>query len=378
MRKKNDDRLRQKIITGGFIVMLFLPGLSWAICGPIIEEDRSENRTLASKPVFDIRGVEKFPKQFDAYYNDHVPFRGVIREAWTKLNVELMHDSIAKSVVIGDSDGKGTNKSWLFYSEMNDRSPVFGVQGIQKASDVDKQLAIDNIERQTKLFEEQGKNFYFLMIPNKENIYREYLPGNIDIYNDSSRDEQVFEALHKAGFDNVLYVKDEIVNAKKLGQLYYKQDTHWNELGAFYGYKAFMQEAEPNFDEYSYAISVDEDANLNKDLAMFLGLRNYFVDDNIRVKYLDDNNVDVEKSGNGTKQIVVSTNQEPIIDKDVLLVGDSYRVAFVPYIQKVYRHVISMHRDAYDKKKLNEYDPDIVISEAVERYGASAAKFSFL
>lgn len=51
----------------------------------------------------------------------------------------------------------------------------------------------------------------------------------------------------------------------------------------------------------------------------------------------------------------------------------------LPFLQKVFREVVSMPRSAYDKSLIDEYSPDtIIVSEAVERNTVKGGGFRLI
>lgn len=379
MTKKEQMNKFQKYATIGiFIALVFVPGVAWVFCGGTIGDDNSENRKLAEMPAFDITKIDKFPKQFDEYYNDHAPFRRVIKDAWTGLNYTALGDSTTENVVVGKNNGSSGSEAWLFYSKSSDNNPVASVQGIVEHSDDIVKKIDSSIKSTTDELRKKGIDYYFFIAPNKENIYREYLPDNVAIFGEKSKDEKLIDRL-KISNKNIIYGKEEIMNAKDVGQLYYKQDTHWNNLGAFYGFKALMQSIEPEFKDYEYKLEYTEPKVHNRDLARFLGMRNYFTDVDAIIRYREKSTVQISAESEGDKEVKISVNDKPAVDKTLMVIGDSYRSAMLPYLQKVYRKVVSVSRaGGYEKPFIEKYQPDVVIMEAVERYAMSGGKFKVL
>ncbi len=73
---------------------------------------------------------------------------------------------------------------------------------------------------------------------------------------------------------------------------------------------------------------------------------------------------------------IITINNEPVSDKKVLLVGDSFRMNLIHYISKYYSKVVYVHRDYY-QNNIDDDDFDIVILESVERYAYLLENFEF-
>lgn len=368
VRKKK--KFQEYAIIIGFLALVFVPGIAWFLFGQMIGESTTEKRVLAAEPVFDIRMMESYPGQYDAYYNDHAPFRAFISAMWSKLNYRLFGDSVNSAVVVGKTEA-GPREAWLFYNSAGDNSPVKDTQGLTEFSDELMDTTVKNLQNNTKILAKKGIKYYALVVPSKENIYREYLPDTVIIYTDEMRGEKMVEKIQSSGVNNFVYAKDEILAGKNAGagQLYHKHDTHWNALGAYYGYRALMKKVAPDFKLSGYDVEY-EDVTVadDLDLSRFLNMQAYFADKKPVVHYLDDKTYDVEITDLKGEEMVVATNKNAPIKKTVMLVGDSYRKNLWPYLAKTYTKVIVVHHATYDDKFLEKYKPDVFISERVERY----------
>lgn len=376
-RGKQKNVFQRRATIGAFIVLIFVPSILWMVFGGAIGDDLSENRRLAEMPEFDFAKIEEYPKRFDTYYNDHVPFRAFFRNIWTRANYIAFADSTSSRVIVGDRDDNNIRKAWLFYDEGEGFSPVEGVQGLLSHTDQEKERAVNMLKANAEQMAKEGRQLYFFVAPNKENVYREYLPNTIEIFDEKSHSEKMIDLLSGV-FENVVYAKDEIMDAKQYGKLYSRQDTHWNELGGFYGFKALMNVIQPDYNNFEYNVETPKLHSREEDLARFLGMTDFFLDDDPEVEYLEDKPVTTEVLEDSLRELEISYNEDPVIDKTIMIVGDSYRTSMKPYFQKVFRRVITMVREDSARSLIDEYNPDIVILEAVERCTFVSAAFSLL
>lgn len=371
MVKKDGTKFQILVTIIGFLFLLFAPSIAWMFCHDAVGDETSENRELAKMPEFGMEKISEFPSAFESFWNDHVPFRKNIREAWTWLNHAVFEDSPSEMVVLGKDQGDGARKRWLFYNGEDERSPLRDTQGITEPySEKMKEAAVGIMRANEWILKTRGIDFYLLVIPHKEDAYREFLPDNIEIYKEKSRDEELVELLQE-NFDNVIYAKDEIMGAKEVGQLYYRDDTHWNALGAFYGFKAFMNRAFPGFKDFSYDVEWSDWQVRDFDLPKLMNVQGYYMDKLPTVAYKPE----VVFEEKIEENVVEETNERAAIKKTVLIVGDSYRTALLPYFGKIFSKVIGVHRDNYEPGMLEKYKPDVVIGEAVERFALAGGAF---
>ena len=158
--------------------------------------------------------------------------------------------------------------------------------------------------------------------------------------------------------------------------LFYKTDTHWNKLGAYYAYRASMEIIKKDFPALQpvTAQSIDPgDYTNGGDLTVMMGIEHYPYYQPVDVKF------------NKTFTVVDDTSLFNIVTKGrkdlprAIIYRDSFGVALIPYLSNNFsfiRHVWITRRGMnYSKDKriitidvLLKDRPDIVIIELVERY----------
>ena len=222
-----------------FIATITLPQIVfWLINNDNTKNQIStaENRFLSEKPDFKISTITSYPEEYDAYYNDHLPFRTELRNLWTKVNSKLFNLTVDDRVLIG-KDG------WLFYRIENS---IADAQGVLDFTDGFKNHIIEKLNQTNEHLKEKNIEFYVLMLPNKENIYREYLPDTVQIKSEVSRAEKLIEDIRNSGI-NILYPKNELLGAKEKYQVYRKCDTHYNSVGALIASIELQKTIDPSF-----------------------------------------------------------------------------------------------------------------------------------
>lgn len=351
-----------------FLGLLFAPVFIYIIPSQRNAIDTSENRTLAKKPELSIDNLSSFPKDYEEYYNDHLPFRELIRNTWTNLNFILLHDSTNNTVIAGKEDFSDSQYSWLFLTAEGLGDSIADVEGVSTYSSDEITKMVNNIKQNTDKLAEQSIKAYFLVLPNKANVYREYLPAFIHFYKEKSRTEEVIDAATKAGVKNLAYPKEDLLKAKETGTIYYRQDTHWNAVGAFIGFRKIMNLIDPSYDNFAYDSKYETRENFG-DLVHATGIKNYLKDTVPSVEYLPEQKYTLQKDEELSKYnaVTVSTNDAAPIKKTIIIVGDSYKESLKKYFYKTYSKVIDLHRKDYSPKLIQKYSPDIILHENVER-----------
>lgn len=197
----------------------------------------SESRLAAKMPDFQVslQYFDEFPRQFDAYYNDFFGFReGLI--TWNNyIVVTVFKNSPSPSVILGKKH------PWLFYTGdvAYYRSPLFQPQELEKLKII--------LEQRRDWLSSQGIQYIFLVAPNKSSVYPEYLPTAIRALSSESRLDQLMDYLKQNSDLNIVDLRQEFREAKSSHRIYAKTDTHWNELGAFYAYRAVIQKVSKKY-----------------------------------------------------------------------------------------------------------------------------------
>lgn len=369
-------KISNTIMVLAFFLVITVPTIWFSEVKATIPLDTSENRKLAEKPEFNIEKLETYADDYESYYNDNLPFRSFIRNAWTNFNLYFLGESTTNQVLVGKNEGD-ISSSWLFYQENYDGNPIKETQGIFTFSE-DEMLNIGKtISTNIKELKARDIDLYYAFIPNKANLYREFLPDNITLFENETRVDRLYKILKTKlqEKDNIINLKESLEKAKNLGQLYFKQDTHWNDLGAFVGFEAITKVVSKDSKiDYNYEVKFSEEELIDKDLSKMSGIKNTLKDIIPTIVYQED----VEFKGmilETENQIAITECETAPVKKTIMVVGDSFRTAMIPYFAKNYSKVIFLHRCDYGAYMLDAYAPDIIVCQFLERYVNTIPEF---
>ena len=235
-----------------FFIFLFIP------MSHINQDEisKQENRTFAKWRTFITQDGEinyDFGKNFNDWFND----RFYLRESFIKYNdFKLIFSGNwqTKNVI------KGKN-NWLFLGwnesiESYSNSRLFSQKELDSITNY-----LSSINNYCK---QNNKKFYFFIAPDKSKIYEEFYPDRIKKISKISKTEQLIEYLNNNSDIKVIYPQTKLIQHKKDGLLYWKSDTHWNLLGAYYGYEELMKNILsdfPTIDTYKTNKFIEETHN---------------------------------------------------------------------------------------------------------------------
>jgi len=186
----------------------------------------SENRRLAqSSHILDniiSKNIKGTCEKFERYLNDHFALRKPLVMMSNSTRYYVFNSSTDR-VALPARDG------WIFYGtvsmirdhERKDRLSAEHLNQI-KRSLIQKEAWLSSF----------GITFLNVIVPNKHNIYPQFMPEAVHRGDGPSRGEylvhQLNEDLPKSTVD-AFHILREFANHE---QVYYKIDTHWNHLGA--------------------------------------------------------------------------------------------------------------------------------------------------
>lgn len=242
--------------------------------------------------------------------------------------------------------------NWLFYKVTSDGEPLYDYMGINHFNEDELAVIADNIERLGNMLSERGIDYAVLTVPNKEQVYSEYMPDTVSRINNTSRLSELSDYIKKRQTDGISYSyidATEILLANKdKWPVYYKTDTHWTEIGSFLALQQIMQTLYGNCDSVETVDFRCEEGFIG-DLCKISGTVDRFTDVNYR---LTDESVNPDLWRNET----------------LFIIGDSFGDSMIHTAEHYYDKVYWVRSKDYDSSLIEKYNPDIVIWECVERY----------
>lgn len=367
-------KISNLIMIIAFFLVLVFPPVYFEKVKDIIPQDTSENRKLAEKPEFSFEKINSYASDYEAYYNDNLPFRGIIRNLWTKFNFYILNESTTTQVLVGKNEGN-KESTWLFYQENYDGNPIKEVQGVYEFTAEEVFQIEDTIDKNMTELEKRNIELYYAFIPNKASLYPDKLPDNITIFDQDTRVDKLIKYLEDKNTKNIINLKNYLLEAKNNGQVYHKQDTHWNDFGAYVGYQAISQIISKNSKiDYNFKVEFPDEKISDLDLIQMSGIKDILKDVEPKVIYLED----VEFKGmilQTENEIAITECESAPVDNTLMIVGDSFRKAMIPYFAKNYKKVIFLHRCDYGPYMLDAYAPDIIVCQFLERYVNTLSEF---
>ena len=363
----------QKIYIAAMTVFMILPILLFAIFGRFTDTTNYENRTLAELPTLESVKISELHTGFETWFSDHLPFRNQLIFLNNLIDYKVFHVSDADSVIIGRND-------WLYYNgrQFNVEDPEQDWNGSNVYSDADLKALADNMISMRDKLKAKGCDFVIFIAANKEHVYPENMPVSYGSPAQNRRMEQVVSYLRNNTDLTVICPYDKLLETRKSDpdlQLYYKYDSHWNNVGSYIG-SSMLDEAlgHPMPDISTLKITTAKSPRY--DLATMLHLGNFLTDDpNYVVNDFTANKIKTEYNDERTE--FRSTNESGNADpRKVFIIGDSYSTMMEQYIACNFNETYLNFYYNYTPEMLDKEKPDVVIYETVERYIGNMMTFT--
>jgi hypothetical protein len=235
---------------------------------------------------------------------------------------------------------------------------------------------------------ERGIAYLYMVAPNKQSIYPEFLPGHYRKFQKASRLDQLLTGSPDTISEPLLDVRPYLRQEKSTIRLYDKSDTHWNYHGALLAYQELMQRVHSLFPDFHareiFTFLPDWQGGTGGDLALMLGREQTTVEERPVIDTADFNAVQkpvAEKltallhlpqlkpyyTENGKGQLRVLILHDSFFNTISPFTSESFQEAF--YIWQYYDMTTL---EFFNRKNfsalLDMYQPDLVIEETVERF----------
>ena len=327
------------IFIAAVLVLALVLSLGTLVFGP---SKAGANEQLSKKPVLidgDGSWNPKFLGDVMTWFSDHFFLRQELISLDNLISAKLFHTSGSDSVILGQN-------GWLYYA---DTIPDYSFTN----QDVYVYGAARNLALMAEYCRENGKDFLFVMTPNKNSLYPENMPQWI-MQNAKSNRSALFGALTAL---DVPYADLFAAFGEEAEILYFAHDSHWNSKGAALGAdlinRAFGRESA------YYADSFAEERAHEGDL--YTMLYPAFRDGETNPQYSGSLSFTFTGSGKSPDSITLETAGQG--SGRLLAYRDSFGNLLYPYLADSYGEAYFSRSTVYDLTR----EADYVVIELVER-----------
>lgn len=239
----------------------------------------------------------------------------------------------------------------------------------------------------------RSENIHYLLVitPGKEHVYPEYLPDGVIASSLPTVRDQFIAAINPEIDEKIVDLKTILLVNKSRGQLFYKNDSHWNFLGAMVASKAVVQNVRekfpqvPQFDEFAFTLIDGVEGTDFCDLIAKSRL------DFIAGKYIESSEQLVNATSTCAIGVEYEIKSQEIADhpyKDLsktrptrlfrnekakhlpraMILRDSYADWMIPFLSEYFYECLFIWTRNVDANVIASFKPEIVIEEVVDRF----------
>lgn len=333
----------KKILQLSFISLVMIMGLVLSI-GVLIHgpSQPGGNEKLSDTPALqDKEGNwnDTFLKDTVTWFSDHFYLRQELISVNNRISAMLFHTSGEDSVILG-KDG------WLYFD-----STLDDYTGLNALTKKELSAAAHNLELMAQYCREQGKDFVFIIAPNKNSLYPQFMPdyGVISPEHDAQKLLSLLE--------NTPFIDLFTAYGSEHEILYFKTDSHWNSKGAALAADLINRHfgKDSNYFNGPYSYTNDYTGDL------YTMLYPAFAGSEPQPHY--DGQLDFRYTSKATKPDSITLLTESDKDGSLLVYRDSFGNLLYPYLANSYGSVRFSRSTSYDLT----LDTDHVVVELVER-----------
>jgi hypothetical protein len=328
-----------------------------------LEISPTEKRVLAQWPQWaEEKDLKTFLGTLSNYVADQFGFRQYLISVNKKLKWFLGYSPSA-SVVRGEDD-------WLF---LKIQDPLltqhkYGEDAVEnwliKRANYVRDMGMELAKR--------GIAYQHIMASNKMTVYKEHLPTKFSLTNISASYEFYKSQFTEEELSQQVF-SDRVLSPHKQeykDQFYFKNDTHWNHLGAYLVFsesiaKLRRQRPELEFDSPDKKFFTKE--KYSGDLAGYLGLGKKLVAAEPQTDFrVCARRKAITAVRQGVSQSVCERN-----GTIVLMIGDSFMSYIMPFYSESIGKMYIVKQDISRQRLLklvDQLNPHLVIEELVERH----------
>jgi len=323
--------------------------------------DKTQDKAILKKFTSFLNNVKINLKKVEKKFSNDF----ILKNRLTKFYFYLKQNPIPNRAVAGE-------KGWLYVGNDDYSNSILESKNIINFSNREIKILKTKINKLHKWFSNNDIDFYIAVPPNKLSVYGEFLPviGNPK---QRKKSEQLGSVCEQLGVKHLNMLDGIVVNNDE--PLFLKTDSHWNDMGAYIGYKNLIEKMKlehPNLN----IIPID---SLNKkskilqkqDLARMLKKNvpektTIFEIKNSKAKKIK-NQLQVPKTYSYKPDTYEQRFKSDVNNLKVLIFRDSFTNALMKFIKETFGETVFIWQNRLDKEIILKEKPDIVISICVER-----------
>jgi hypothetical protein len=317
------------------------------------------------------QGIVQFPHRFETWYDDHVGFRRPMIRCYNLAKVYGV--TVENGITVGESSHVHVivgRSGWLYGS-----AGGFLVRDFRRTdpfSPGDLAAWRECLTGRRDWLASRGIGYAYCVTPNQQTIYPEFMPRAMTRAKRPSRLDQLLAEMAQVPRFDFLDIRQTLVEGRTERATYHKTDTHWNDYGAYLGYRQVMAHLKKTLSTFplagleSFRLEEKEVTNYG-DLTRALNAPVDFEQTLVTLKPQTPRKAYWKsfKTPSGM-EVRKSTNYFAPRGR-LVVVHDSFMIALRPYLSEHFREVYYIPTYDFPADLIAELKPDFVLDQMVER-----------
>ncbi len=337
--------MKRKILLSVFLVLFFVVSLIFSLGMVAFGESKAGgNEVLSNAPQLKAEDGSlnlNFLADLSSWINERFFLRQEMITLDNVVTAEGFGTSGEKKVIVG-KDG------WLFFEDT-----LEDYTGMSPLTERELFGVIKNIQLMDEYCKLNGRDFAFVIAPNKNSVYGEFMP-DYGVKSDYKDSEKVMAVLKQSGVKTPDLFS--AINSKN-EQLYFKNDSHWNSKGAALGADVINNAFGKNTNFFGGKFSSQRVNEGDLYGMLYPALRDTEIDWCLEGKR------DFVFTGTGKTPTSITITTQSDNDGKLLAYRDSFGNLLFPYLAESYGECYFSRKTAYDLT----IESDYVMVELVER-----------
>lgn len=337
--------MKRKILLSVFLVLFFSISLTFSLGIVAFGESKAGgNEVLSDVPKFKLKNGSlnlNYFADLSSWINDRFFLRQEMITLDNVVTAQGFGTSGEKKVIVG-KDG------WLFFNDTLD-----DYTGTTPLTEREMFGVIKNIQLMDEYCKLNGRDFAFVIAPNKNSVYGEFMP-DYGVKSDYRDSEKVMVALKQSGVKTPDLF--EAIGSKP-EQLYFKHDSHWSSKGAALGADVINKAFGKNTDFFGSEFSKSRVNEGDLYGMLYPALRDTEKD------WCLEGERDFVFTGTGKTPTSITITTQSEQQGKLLAYRDSFGSLLFPYLAESYGECHFSRKTAYDLT----IESDYVMVELVER-----------
>lgn len=373
MKESQIRRSRMSALEAWLTIVMFMLALTTWLALTLTHDpgriSKSENRYLASPPIYDADrgGLAQYQRGLEDYLDDHLAFRDFLISLHARIKVGWLGASPSPKLIVG-------KQGWFFF---NDETAVAQYRGIARFDTMQLETWRQVLEQRRDWLAARGIAFMLVLVPNKHQIYPEYMPDRLPRIAVEEQHAQLARYLAEHSTVQLVDLMPALLEAKRNQRVYHRTDTHWNDVGAYLAYQKILDAlalALPHYAEVLRPVKVKLNRYTDRGIGLtsMVGLSDVFHEEILQLERIAPQSQILMH--NKQQYARREREQKPLAHgvpgaalPRAVVFRDSYANALIPYLSENFRRVLYVWTRDVEASFVEREKPDIVIQQIAGR-----------